>query len=310
MPLSFWHEVRAAERDVFGGSGIAVSHRMQSNLTCLTPASAALLATLLGPRGCVGTSADPVPGVRELACAGEGEYEARWKRGLGLLAEHGIRYGIVYVVHRGSRDRLEAIYRHFRREHPRAGLRFNPLYRQGRAGEDAVWQDLGITADQWGEALAVLYDCWTRDGRPAGVQPFGPWWHLFAEGRWRLSCESSGRCVETHFGVDPAGGVFLCGRSADGASLRFGSVHDLTAEALLAHPARQALANRAIYLRRTYCRECPWWRYCHGGCVNDSLLGHGTPFAPTFLCRGLRRFFDRAFGGGEREEGSTDRCVA
>jgi radical SAM protein with 4Fe4S-binding SPASM domain len=58
------------------------------------------------------------------------------------------------------------------------------------------------------------------------------------------------------------------------------------------------LANRMVYLKRTACRNCPWWLYCHGGCVNDSLLGSGTAFAPTSFCEGLRSFFDETFSEG------------
>ena len=46
-------------------------------------------------------------------------------------------------------------------------------------------------------------------------------------GGWRLSCECSGRCVDSHFGVDPEGRVCLCGRSADGGTFRFGEAEAL-----------------------------------------------------------------------------------
>ncbi len=307
MPRQFWKDVRAMQRDIFGFSGISVVNRMQTNLTCLTPELADELKQLLGDEGVVGTSADPLPGVRELAGHPVGAYRDRWERSLELLAERRIRYGIIYVIHRASLDHLGELYRYFRREHPEAGIRFNALYRQGRARDDATWEDLGVTAEQWGTALQELYRFWTADGRPANVQPFGPWWQLYSTGTWRLSCEFSGTCFKRYFGVDPAGNVYLCGRSADGGALRFGAVKALTAETLRSHPLRQQLANRSVYLRRTFCRDCRWWLYCHGGCVNDSLVGHGTPFAPTSLCTGLRRFFDRAFAGST---GERTPCVA
>jgi uncharacterized protein len=316
MPLSFWDEVFAGQAEIFTSRGITVENRIQSNLTRLSPGDLGaedlapgdlalqyltVVKRLVGERGTVGTSSDPLPGIREIKGAPYGLYQEKWHHALDLLSEAGVRYGILYVVHRHSLAHLPEVYRHFRDRHPAAGLRFNPLYRQGRASEDRVWTDLGITAQEWGEALKILYEAWTRDGRPQKVQPFGPWWQLHAEGKWRLSCECSGRCVSSHFGVDPEGGVYLCGRSADGANFRFGAAADLTAEALYDHPLRRSLANRMVYLKRTFCRDCRYWLYCHGGCVNDSLLGTGTPFAPTSLCAGLKEFFEHAFGPARKE---------
>jgi radical SAM protein with 4Fe4S-binding SPASM domain len=270
-------------------------------LTLLSPKHIDVVKRLVGRRGSVGTSLDLLSGIRELKGADDGLYLERWEESRRLLEAEGVRYGIIYVVHRRSLLELPKLYRQIRSLYPQAGLRFNPLYRQGRAGEARVWDDLGITAEEWGEALTTLYETWTGDGRPANVQPFGPWWQLSQGGRWRLSCECSGRCVLGHFGVDPGGGVYLCGRSADGGTFRFGDAADLTAESLRDHPLRRGLSNRIVYLRRTFCRGCPYWIFCHGGCVNDSVLEQGTPYAPTSLCRGLKAFFERAFGGcGER----------
>lgn len=312
MPLSFWDEVFAGQAEIFASRGITVENRIQTNLTRLSaedsaPEYLSVVKRLVGERGTVGTSSDPLPGIREIKGAPDGLYAQKWNRAVDLLSEAGVRYGILYVVHRRSLEHLPEVYRHFRDRHPAAGLRFNPLYRQGRAGEDRVWTDLGITAQEWGEALKTLYEEWTRDGRPPKVQPFGPWWQLHAEGRWRLSCECSGRCVSSHFGVDPGGGIYLCGRSADGAVFRFGSAAELTAEALHDHPLRRALGNRIVYLERTFCRDCPHWLYCHGGCINDSQLGTGTPFAPTSLCAGLKAFFEHAFGPDRKE---SEGCAA
>ncbi len=304
MPREFWEEVLACDAALRREHGVACEHRIQSNLTCLTPELVPVLKRLLGPRGTVGTSADMLPGVRELAGAPEGEYHRRWDRAVRLLAHEEIRYGILYVVHKESLPFLPEIYRFFRTHYPAAGLRFNPLYRQGRASESENWTSLGIAAEEWGDALATLFAAWTEDGRPENVQPFAPWWRLHTRGAFRPTCECSGKCVDTHFAVDGEGEVYLCGRSSDGGQLRYGNVASLALQELEGLPLRRRLANRAAYLRLTACRECAWWRFCHGGCINDALLAHGTPFAPTSWCEGLKRFFGTVFSGEDRA------CVA
>ncbi len=295
MGSNFWEGVLEASERLGSSLGIQVEHSLQSNGTLVTAEKLPMLAQLLGPKGTVGTSFDPLPGIRELKGQPEGSYRARWDAAMSLLREAGIRYGILCVVHRLSLPRLDELYRDLRATHPEAGLRFNPLYRQGRAHEEGVWGDLGLTPSQWGDALRVLHGAWTREGRPASIQPFAPWDTLHRTGEWRLSCESSGNCAQTHFGVDPDGQVYLCGRSADGGTLRYGSVFDLDVDAIQNHPMRQMVSNRKVFLRRTSCRECPWWAYCHGGCVNDGILAQGTPFAPTSMCEGLRAFFEATF---------------
>jgi uncharacterized protein len=270
-----------------------VENGIQTNATLNRPETIPMLKRLLGERGVVGTSVDPLPGVRELKGAPDGAYGEALGGALALLKASGLRYGLLYVVHRLALDDLKGLYRHLRTFG--AGLRFNPLYRQGRATEDGVWDDLGLTAVEWGRALVELHEAWDEDGRPDNVLPFAPWQALQDGGDWRLSCECSGNCAGSHFGVDPDGSVFLCGRSADGDTFRFGHAGELTAQALQESPVRRLVDNRRVYLKQTFCKGCPWWLLCHGGCVNDGILGSGTPFAPTSFCEGLRAFFGAVY---------------
>jgi len=295
MPPKFWEQAFRLEDECLTKRGIALEQGIQTNATRITSETLPILQRMLGRLGTVGTSYDPMPGIRELKGEREGAYAEQWETAMGLLRGAGIRYGILYVVHRASLPHLKEIYARFRQQHPEAGLRFNPLYRQGRAAQAGSWEDLGITSEEWGRALIELHGAWEADGRPGNVLPFGPWWRLHQKGHWGLSCECSGKCVDSHFGVGPDGSVYLCGRSSDGGTFRFGSVVDLDIEALHAHPHRQLLANRLVFLRRTTCRDCPWWLYCHGGCVNDGLLASGSPLAPTGFCAGLRSYFEAVF---------------
>jgi uncharacterized protein len=296
MPPAFWEEVLQGEAELLSERGIAVENGIQTNATRITPEWIPLLRRLLGDRGVVGTSVEPMPGIRELKGAPDGAYATRWTEAIAVLRAAQIRYGIVYVVHRHVLPHLEATYQALREQHPQAGIRFNPLYRQGRAEESPVWDDLGITSEEWGAALARLHPIWRAEGAPPNILPFGPWSQLHGKGTWRLSCECSGKCSSSHFGVDPDGQVYLCGRSADGATFHFGEVGGLSAQTLQEHPLRRTLANRSVYLKRTACRDCPWWSYCHGGCVNDAVLAHGSAFAPTSFCAGLKAYFEQVFG--------------
>ena len=298
MPAPFWDAVAEGQAELTR-RGVRVENGIQTTATLIRPETIPVLKRLLGTRGAVGTSADPMPGIRELKGAPDGAYGEALEGALALLRAEGIRYGILVVVHRLSLPGLRGLYRTFRERHPEAGLRFNPLYREGRASEAANWDDLGLDAREWGQALVELHRAWDEDGRPGNVQPFAPWQRLQDRGEWRLSCESSGKCASSHFGVDPDGAVYLCGRSMDRHSFLYGQAGALTAQDLQDHPNRQIIENRRVYLRETSCRDCPWWLHCHGGCVNDALLGRGTPFAPTSFCEGLKDYFQATYTPAE-----------
>jgi uncharacterized protein len=295
MQESFWEQVFQGQDQLLRARGIRVENGIQTNATLIRPETIPLLRRLLGERGAVGTSADPLPGIRELKGEPDGRYGERLSQALALLRDAGLKHGILYVVHRLSLPHLADIYRGFR-ETPQVSLRFNPLYRQGRARGDGVWDDIGISAGEWGEALVELHRVWNADGRPDNVYPFAAWQRLRDHGVWQLSCEASGNCAPSHFGVDPDGAVYLCGRSADGHAFGFGQAGELTARALHEHPLLTMVSNRRVFLKLTACKGCRWWRYCHGGCLNDSLLASATPFAPTSFCEGLRGFFDATYG--------------
>jgi len=307
MPDGFWKEVLKAQEEVFGGGAVSVVNRIQTNLTLLTPRRLPVLKQLLGQEGAVGTSVELLPGIRELAGAPQGLYARRLSEAIELLRKAGIRFGLIYVVHRLSLPKLPWIYRELRRMYPEAGLRFNALYREGRARREATWEDLGITAEQWGEALLALYRAWRSDGSPRNVQPFGPWQELYDTGRFRLSCECSGRCAADHFGVDPEGNVYLCGRAADARIFRFGRLGEIGSEDLLNDPLRRSLLNRKRYLQLGHCAGCPWWSFCHGGCPTEAATNSGGITSPTSFCRGLKNFFQEVFPPGSRRQAEQEK---
>ena len=173
MPESFWEAVFRGQ-DRLQRRGLRIVNGIQTNATLIRPASIPFLKHLLGERGAVGTSADPLPGFRELKGAPDGRYAEVLAASLGLLREAGLRYGILFVVHRQALDSLPEIYRTFRDQHPDAGLRFNPLYRQGRATDAGTWEDLGITAGNGARLSSPCTGPGTRTVAPRMSTPSGP----------------------------------------------------------------------------------------------------------------------------------------
>jgi len=287
-PAFYWH-VLEAQREAFDANANRVTNSIQTNLSLLTPEWIPLLRELLG-RSRVGTSFDPVPGWRGLR---DGvDYDERWLEATELLRRSGIRYGVVYVVHRESLGHAARIYRYFRNWDPGASTRFNPLYAQGRAAAPADGA-LGLTADEYGEFLVELLDAWREDGCRARVAPLAEWWEAWRGQRSRLCCDCSGRCSDSHLGVTPDGSVYGCGRCIDSGVGRFGNLFEEPLGSILASRARSMMVGRAEGLLHGPCQDCEWWALCGGGCPNDGLIAYGDLTRETGFCAARKRLFGR-----------------
>lgn len=293
LGTAFYSRVARVQREVFGPDATRVRNMMQTNLSLLTEEWVGPLKELMG-RGSLGTSFDPVPGWRLMGDCGGAlslAYDDAWLAAVDLLRRARVRYGTVYVVHRQSLPLARQIYLFFRNQDAAAGVRFNPLYAEGRAASDALG-DAQVSPEEYGRFLVELLDAWAADGRRLAVMPLREWADAWLGEAGALCCDSRGECSRTHLGIAPDGSVFGCGRGIDSATPCHGNVFTDTIDAILAHPDRARLAGRAATLREGACGRCEWWDLCHGGCPNDALLAHGDPMRETQWCASRRIVFE------------------
>lgn len=283
---AFFEAVVREEHRVFGAECHRVRNTVQSNLTLLTPEWIPCLKDLVGDE-IIGTSFDIVPGVRGLKT---GDDLGRvWVRAVQLLRAHQFNIGVVYVVHRASLGRVRDLYYFFTNLDPMLGLRFNPLYREGR-GMDDECRALWVTPEQYGQFLIELCEVWLEEDQRGHVTPLREWKRIW-EGGSNLSCDSNGRCHETHLGIEADGRVFNCGREADGGHRPLGNIFTDPLDTILAHPTKQVLARRGAALREGECRGCPYWPACHGGCPSEAWLYHEDVSERTYFCPARKMVF-------------------
>ena len=266
-----------------------VAHRLQTNLTLLDDVTATTLASLLHDRT-LGSSVDPIDatsGPRQLAKSGA-SYLGQWRRGFQVAASHGLRVGVVYVIHPGSVGRSRDVYHFFRNlGRPFAGLRLSAVI--GRTGH--------VAGADLGRFLIELYRLWDGDGRPFPLAPVQAW-EAIVEGRPALpTCAERGDCRDV-LAVGPDLRIHRCGRMMaleDRPLGRIGADGGLPA-VLAADPWAGSACRRATLMSGA-CGQCTYLALCNGGCAAESLAASGTELGSPPSCEGQRRFFEWRFGG-------------
>jgi len=303
----FFRELAAVFQTLPHRAGI--THRIQTNLTLLDEEWISVLEPLIARDG-LGTSLDPFDDVRQL---GEGGgYRRRWLACLDLLDRAGWKAGCVYVLHRLGLPRAKDLYWFFRnlRDNSMLSLRVNPLLRVGRAKE-ALCEGLLLSPGDYGRFLIEIADVWLGDHRRLILSPVRDLVRA-CEGGAVTSCDLAGRegCVEGHLGVDPDGFVYNCGRAVDAGGLRFGRLGEVSLEECLEHPSRRVLLDREDALLSGRCRDCEYWRFCHGGCPYESHTESEQAHQRTLLCEDYQLFFDWLRGSGQSLDSARDKRSA
>jgi uncharacterized protein len=295
MPVDFYYKAIRLQNGLKERCGLDIENNMQSNLLALDEEKVEVLSQLLsynGQKRTIGTSYDPIAGIRILK---NDDYTGRWERSVQLLKENNFPFGIVYVVHRRSIENLDTVTDTFSKKYPSIGIRFNPLYKEGKAANRAC-RPLYITPGEWGDFLVRLYRTWEAQDKRYNWQPLKEIDAFHHNKDKRMTCDHSGKCGTTHLGIDSDGTVYSCGRGIDRKYKAFGNIHQTGIQRILNNPARLEMKNRSTFLKNTSCLGCKWWQYCHGGCPMDAAINHDNNiFKKTNFCRSRRRFLETVY---------------
>lgn len=296
MPLEFFYKAIELEENIQKKTNLPIQNLIQSNLLNLNPEILEMLKTLLSDgnkeMGRIGTSYDPFPGIR---VAKKGDYNASWEKSIAKLKAHGFPFGILFVVHKKALINFEQTIDVFANRFSGIGIRFNPLYHEGRAQRGDACQNLYITSREWGQFLIRLYHAWeSLDKKPQWV-PLKEFDDYHFQGKFKLSCDSSGQCASTHLGIDTDGSIYSCGRGIDRKYEKYGDIYKNSFKDIILNPGRQKMLNRTTYLYHTFCQGCQWWNYCHGGCPMDAAIYFNDIYQKTNFCASKKMFFNSIY---------------
>ncbi|MDQ7772767.1 MAG: radical SAM protein [Elusimicrobiales bacterium] len=265
-----------------------VHHSIQSNLTLLNQELVdALLA--LGIRN-VGTSYDPLDHVRGFGGGRDSDsYNKLFLKGVSLLEENGMGWGLIYVVTKRSLPYPAELFFHL--TNMTRTLMINPVLVHG-GNQDG----LGITPEEYADFLGEMFKLWWPSRERYGmVRPFSEYHGYYSDSDASLICTRSGNCGHNHMYIGPQGQLSHCSSAADWGLIDYGNIGDTGIGEVFGRQKRKDWLDRSEVLMKGDCKDCRFWDICHGGCPMDSLAIHGDLSHKTNWCESTRLFLTRYF---------------
>lgn len=267
-----------------------IEHLIQSNSTLFNESFVPVFRKLGITH--IGTSYEPLPGIRGPGSGGaardSASYNRQFLRGVDCMEQYGIRWGVIYTVHRQSLENPVRLY-NFLINLSGCRVNFNPV-----CFEDETDCDLSITPSEYADFLgSVFQEWWPRRTLYSDMQPFKHLLHDLTHGGCSGSCCYSGRCSHGWLAIGPDGAASHCGRTLDRSSHSYGDIITHTIADLMQHPARDHFRKRVERLKETECKGCRFWDMCHGGCPLDASTTDADAIHRWKWCGSLHELMER-----------------
>jgi uncharacterized protein len=290
LGAAYFEQAAAFERAHCPSTAGRIKHCIQTNLTCMTQAHINALRALRMTS--IGTSYDPLPNIRGPGDTPDSNwYRERFFKGLELLKQNGIAWGLIYVVTSQSLARPLEVFNYLANLCPGGSFNFNPVLIY-----DAERRHLSVTPRQFADFLGAIFPTWWRyQGRYPNVQPLRRITDTIRDGIFNLGCCDSGDCAFGHVNIAPDGETSQCGRSADWGLLPYGNIADHSLAEILSDTQRGELAKRDAVLRAGECAGCRFWSMCHGGCPLDAWSVHKEFLHKSEWCESKKMFITDYF---------------
>jgi uncharacterized protein len=265
-----------------------IKHLVQSNLTILTQEMVNAFKSLGIEK--VGSSFEPLPNIRGFGADRNSRlYNAKFMEGINLLAENGMSWGVIYVVHKRSLGMATRILHYLSNLNPSSQPMFNMIYLY-KGDPHNLWITPEEFADFLGE-LVPLY--WENRARFPHLQPISRFAERIVYGRKASTCDFSGKCAYAWVYIGPTGNASQCGRAGDFDYMGYGNIADKSLEEILHDPFRDRIEKRQEILQNAECKECRFWGLCHGSCPLDALNAYGTLDKPSPNCAWIKRLLEK-----------------
>lgn len=267
-----------------------IKHSVQSNLTLINQEIIDAFK-ILGIES-VGSSYEFIPHIRGFGKNRDSvAYNKKFFEGANLLEENGMRWGVIYVVHKQSLNNPIEVFYTLTNLNINNGPQFNRIYIY-----DEDKYNLAITGREFADFLGAIFPLWweNRD-KYLNIHPFSAFYESYTHKINRMGCELSGKCSHKWIYIGPTGKLAQCGRAGDFGILSYGNIQNQTLADILQNPQRNDIKNRVTLLRNTTCKDCRFWMLCHGGCPLDPMLVNGDIYTTGPHCEWITHFLTHYF---------------
>ena len=272
----------------YGRGGQSVANALQTNGVLLDKEWAEFLAEY---RFLVGVSLDGPAEIHDHHRVDRGG-KPTWERvmaGIENLRASGTEFNILSMITKLNQDRGKEIYRWLVRQGFRH-LQFIPCVEYlPETGEPAPQN---VTPEGYGRFMCDIFDEWFHAGdiHTVSVRTFDA---VVAKlsGHHQLTLCNHGEKCNHYLVVEKDGGVYPCDFYVEN-KWRLGNVMEKPLAEMFASDRERSFSE----LKCNYppaCRHCRHLEICRGGCPKDRLASGGGHYGrPTYLCEGLKLFFD------------------
>lgn len=281
--LTFYRKALAIEKEVQEEYGVKIENSMQSNITLVDDDVARFIKE---HNIHVGTSIDGPAHLHDITRKypdGRGSFN-KVMEGVENLKRNGVNFGAICVLNKTNKDHIREIYEFYKSIG--LGLKLNPLILSKRV--KANKESLGITSEDYLQALKELFNLWYYDPQPTiYVETIG---HEIIEpilvGRCGLCSYGSTSCQEHFVSVYPNGDVYPCGRFGGKDEFLFGNINNTDFSTILKSEKRKPFLERTERLEE--CKSCSVKSLCNGGCPHNAYEEFGTVLARDPYCSARR----------------------
>lgn len=204
---------------------------------------------------------------------------------LEKIKEAGLTAGCVCVLHKQNVNRIEELYNFFKTN--KINFRINPVVRSGRAVSN--YNNLAVTAVEYGNAMKKLFDIWFYDDGGIQVEPLHTIVGNFAS-PFIWGCDYHGNCLKSIISINPDGSVYPCGRFAGLEKFRLGNINEDSLESMFNTPLFEKLSNRNTGTVKA-CSKCTFKEICNTGCMITAHMANGNIYDQDYYCKGRKILF-------------------
>lgn len=210
----------------------------------------------------------------------------RMRERRGSNSQHHIGGGVIAILTKPVLPHLDEFYEFFRDNH--IHLKLNPIFYAGRGA--TVRDKLGITPQEYGEAMVYLFDRWFYE--PDHIIDIDPFdlilGNLMTGDPW--GCQFGPACWDAFIAVDPAGNVHPCGRWSNEDQFCMGNLNQQSLAEIRQSPVLEEF-RRGRARAWLKCRECEFRPICNSGCVENGYLLRQRLSDRDIYCAGYKQLF-------------------